>query len=498
MMFKVHRMNKKYAALLAIVLLGAFLRFYDIGAESFWLDESATAMTIKRYSANEISSNIIKYGNILPSYYSGNMDLPIYYVLLEYWTSLFGLDEAGIRSFSAVFGVLSIILVYILAKNLFSEKTGLTASLIFSLSAVMIEFSQEARLYSFLIFIALASSYFLFKMISTKSYKHISYFVIINIIGIYTHYPFLFFVIFELFFVAILAAKEYLEKKKTFVKREYLAVLILPLFYLPLLPRLLEPKLVATHFFGSFSLGKLAKMFLQLNTWFYPSESLRQNLGNLQLGKLAFSDWVLIASVVLITVILSFYSAKNFFRLRKITSNHTFLLLWIAVPFAVAFAVLFRSIATFGSIRHFIFIVPPYFILSALGMSKLKGRKFIFLIVSFLVLSVFPIYSYYGNVNNPQYKEAVRFLESNATKELIIVNLPSVAVPFNYYSDKLENVKGVNNLEEAEKLSLSQNSLWLVLSTKYADKNIDSYFKANYRLAESKSFHDISIYHYRQ
>jgi len=42
--------NKLPYLLAAIVLLGIFLRLYNIGAESFWLDESATALTLKKFS----------------------------------------------------------------------------------------------------------------------------------------------------------------------------------------------------------------------------------------------------------------------------------------------------------------------------------------------------------------------------------------------------------------------------------------------------------------
>ena len=62
-------MKKKYLALFAIVLLGAFLRFYSIGEESFWLDESATALSIKKHSVGGIFYNTIKLGQILPGYY---------------------------------------------------------------------------------------------------------------------------------------------------------------------------------------------------------------------------------------------------------------------------------------------------------------------------------------------------------------------------------------------------------------------------------------------
>lgn len=40
--------------LLFIILLGAFLRVYNIGKESFWLDEAATAHTIASHTTSKL------------------------------------------------------------------------------------------------------------------------------------------------------------------------------------------------------------------------------------------------------------------------------------------------------------------------------------------------------------------------------------------------------------------------------------------------------------
>ena len=112
-----------------------------------------------------------------------------------------------------------------------------------------------------------------------------------------------------------------------------------------------------------------------------------------------------------------------------------------------------------------------------------------------------PLCSYYTNPSKPQYREAVKFLEDNSNnKENIIVNLPSVIVPLNYYSDKLANFYCINNLEEAKKISSNSDSLWVIFSTKYADQDgkIKNFLDDNYSLLDSKYFYDVSIYHYNK
>lgn len=493
-------MNKKQTLILLalILLLGTFLRFYNLGAESFWLDESATALTLKKYNAKEIFQNTYRLGQILPEYYISNLDLPPYYIMLKYWTGLFGLNEASLRAFSALFGTLSILIIYLLAKEMFSRKTALISSLIFSLNVVMVEYSQEARLYSFLTFIVLLSAYFLLKSLKTNQNKHIAGLIISNAVGIYTHYPFIFFVIFEIVFISCIFIWDYLKQRKLTIKKSYFAMFFIAALYLPLLPRILKPKLVAAHFIGSFSPEIFVKLFLQFNTWLYPSQMLRDKINNMQFGLLNLFEWALIMSVIGISIILFIFFLKNFIKIKNLDDKKIFLLLWLVVPSLVAFIALYRSFVTFGSIKLIIFVVPAYLMLASAGMSKIKNRTLSFFLVLFVVLSIFPLYSYYSNLDKPQYKEAVDFLEINSNNEIIIMNLPSVAVPFSFYSEKLTKVYGISDSEEAGEIVSNSDSVWLVLSTKHADKDgkIKGYFEKNYKLIETKLFYDVSVYHY--
>ncbi len=490
--------NKVILLLLLIIMLGAFLRFYNIGEESFWLDESATALTIKEYSANEISANIVQKGQILPDYYQSNVDLPIYYIILEYWSNIFGLNEASLRAFSALFGALSILLVFTIAKELFDNLTALIASLLFSISAVMIEYSQEARLYSFLIFITLACAYFLLKSLKEKRNSHIVSFIVFNALGIYTHYPFLFFVLFEIGFLSYIFVKDYFNKNKIKLNKIHTAALTLTLLYLPLLPRIMNPKLVATHFTGAFSFVSLAKLFIQLNTWIYPPAELRDKLDLFQFGILNFAEWVLIISVLGISAILTIFFLKNILNREFWDEKTIFLLSWLAIPFILAFATLYKSIFTFGTLRHFVFIVPPYIMLAARSISALKKKSKLIIISLLLLLSIPILFAYYENIGNPDYRQAAAYLESKANNELILTNLPSVAVPTTYYSQKPMNMHGIENSQEAMIISSNANSLWLILSTKHADKDglIKNYLDENYKLTESKEFFDVRLYHY--
>ena len=495
-------MNKKtfFLLLAAIIIAGTFLRFYNLGDESFWLDEAATALTIKNYNVGSIIHNTVSAGQILPGYYFGNLDLPTYYVALKFWANIFGLNEYALRAFSALFGTASIIILYFLAAEIFDKKTALIASFIFSLSMSMIEYSQEARLYMMLNFLVLLSAYFLIKSIKTNKTYYVTLFILANLLGIYTHYPFLFFVIVEAVFIGCLFLIEFINTKKFKLTKINTSFFILFLAYIPLLKYLTVPKFMSTHFAGKISILKLFEIFLQLNTWIYPSLEFKSKLFNFQYTLFSFHEWMVILSVIFVTLALCIFSLKSVLDYRhKKEPSRLFLILWIIIAFCVPFAVLYKSISTFASIRHFLFIVPAYIVLASSAISKLKNKHIALILGAFLVFSVFPISTYYLNANNAQYRQAVSYLEKNAgEKEPVIVNLPSVKVPFDYYSDTLKNTHGVSNVNEAKGIAALNQSVWLVLSTKYADQGgyIKNYFDKNYRLVKSKEFFDVSLFYY--
>ncbi|MBC7234887.1 MAG: glycosyltransferase family 39 protein [Chloroflexi bacterium] len=121
--------------LIGIAILAAMLRFYRLGAQSFWNDEGTSVAlalrdlaTITRNAAHDIHP-------------------PFYYYLLHGWIRLFGAGEIGARSLSAIVGVALAGALYILGRRLFDPRVGRLASLLAATSPFMVYYSQEARMY---------------------------------------------------------------------------------------------------------------------------------------------------------------------------------------------------------------------------------------------------------------------------------------------------------------------------------------------------------------
>lgn len=126
-----------------IVGIAAALRFADIATESLWVDEI--------YSYRQALKSVAMIIANAPS----DVHPPVYYALLHAWTLLFGTTELGLRSFSAVCGILAVPCIYVLGRDIAGKRVGLYASLLLALSHFHIHYSQEARNYAYVVLVVI-------------------------------------------------------------------------------------------------------------------------------------------------------------------------------------------------------------------------------------------------------------------------------------------------------------------------------------------------------
>ena len=72
---------------------------------------------------------------------------PLYYGIAWVWARVFGYAEAGLRSLSAVCGVLLVPVAYGAGRKLISPRAGLIAAALTAFNPFLIWYSQEARSY---------------------------------------------------------------------------------------------------------------------------------------------------------------------------------------------------------------------------------------------------------------------------------------------------------------------------------------------------------------
>ncbi|HEU4703186.1 MAG TPA: glycosyltransferase family 39 protein, partial [Conexibacter sp.] len=127
-----------WLALGAIVVLAAALRFATLRTQSIWFDEAATWDLVRR-----------PFGEMLSRIPDGESNPPLFYVLEWVWTRVLGDGEFGLRSLSALAGVLTVPVAYALARRAASSaRAGLAAAALVAVNPLLVWFSQEARSYA--------------------------------------------------------------------------------------------------------------------------------------------------------------------------------------------------------------------------------------------------------------------------------------------------------------------------------------------------------------
>lgn len=121
----------------AATLVGAAMRFYDLGGHPFWLDENATFIDIHTLFGRDANSPVFVQGSNL-----------LYYALLSGWASIFGESAAALRAFSALASTACIPAAARLARRLGGNRAAIFGAWLVALHPLHIHYAREARAYA--------------------------------------------------------------------------------------------------------------------------------------------------------------------------------------------------------------------------------------------------------------------------------------------------------------------------------------------------------------
>jgi len=139
-------MNIKFkfeiVALVVVLILGAFLRFYKLG--QFHLTNDEAALGYNAYSILKTGRD--EHGQLMPVIFKsfGDWKPGLYVYLTVPFIALGGLTEVTVRLPSAFLGTASIILIYLLGNKLFNKRIALFAAFSLAVSPWHILFSRGA------------------------------------------------------------------------------------------------------------------------------------------------------------------------------------------------------------------------------------------------------------------------------------------------------------------------------------------------------------------
>ena len=152
-------LKNKHILLICIVSIGAFLRFWNLGQWSFWIDEVLTVLDAREFSLTNSPINPIPYIAAKFSVFIGEK--------LSFLTQ--GGDEWNSRLIFCIAGILSIPIVFSLGQTLYSSRVGLFAAAFVALSNWHLFWSQNARSYIFTFLFAALAAWFFYRSLENDS-----------------------------------------------------------------------------------------------------------------------------------------------------------------------------------------------------------------------------------------------------------------------------------------------------------------------------------------
>jgi uncharacterized membrane protein len=406
--------------LLVVVLSGAALRFHGLDAQSLWNDELSTW----EQSHQSTLADVIEKG-VRGTTYPPGYQLLIYYV--ERWA---GDSEKALRLPSAVAGVLAILAVFFLGKQLYSQREGLIAATLLAFSYQPIYYSQEARAYSLLLLFSILSSHYWFRIAGRIKERRkpsvpsqVAY-VACAIVAIYLHYFGLLLVALQLAGLLALSAAQ--PRQLARVAGLALAV---ALSYVPWLPYFLEEFEREQIYILEPSLQTIAHYWRFL--FYNPGEHLKW-----------FAAAVFVAAAIR-SVAERGAGPRRASPTEWLTSPTALLIAWLVLPFAITY-IRSKTSLPIMTLRNLIISLPAAFLLFSRALTRTLSDARLQAITAaamagVMLLGLFVTGGYYRLPRKEQFREAAAVVaerEDDFPNARVIAHAWSKA-RFDYYLERL-------------------------------------------------------------
>lgn len=378
-------------AAIVIILLAFGIRLGGILSQSLWRDE-VDAVLFASAPLKEVLGYFTRPG------WNG----PLYYLLLKGWLHLAGKGEFALRYFSLLFGVLSLPLIFKLARKFLPERFALVAMLLSGLSPYLVWYSQEGKMYGLWLFLATLAFFLHFKALERGGLKRWILYLMAVTANFYVHFHSLFMILGQL---TLYLWPEYRKRWR----EGLLAHLILTLPFWPA-ARWLIPS------------------FLSPNPTGFPYYPLSDMLGIL------FTGWScgILSTLWPWSLIPAGLTALGALAERKIVLRLGAILL---LPVLGLFGICLRK-PVFTD-RYLIFLTPFFYISLSLGLSFWRAKKKILepgLLLALFLVDVEALLSQSRFPIKSDFRGAVALFKNYAFEgDTVVFQIPYVRRVFDYY-----------------------------------------------------------------
>ncbi len=457
--------SKEKLFILLILLLALILRLLELTKHDFWFDEAFTYQMAK-----------LSIKNLLRATLADNHP-PLYYLLIHQMLKI-SKNEVFLRLPSTIASIFTTLMVYLIAKNQFTKKTGYLAAMLFAVSPLTVYMATEARSHSLAILFSSLMVFLFLKFIKEKSSTKLFAFVFVSIISLYTQYYI------GLLFVPFTYLVYKFDKKK--LKRWLSTMLICLGAIAPWI--IITLKTDHNGCYCPNSLISLPQTLIWPAIAGFDSINIRSYLNlNPQI--------LLIFAITAIIAIIAF--------IRGVANSSLIAKIYLVPLILLSIFGVFSNIF---SPKAFSIFSPIFIILAAKGASS-KFQKYLPLIL----FSLFSLVSIIRIINpffrGEDLKSVYKYLDTQPTSPIYHTSLLSYYSADFYLTQTTENqmittnplTKSTTQFIGGEKKSLNSlpQTFWLVDTNKWAPSpernNAISFMNANYQKYQSKNMDLITV-----
>jgi 4-amino-4-deoxy-L-arabinose transferase-like glycosyltransferase len=393
-------------AAIGLFIIGIALRVYGITFNSLWLDEISTYM----YSSKS-------FLGIWEAMLLGEYNPPLFYWIEHTMMLLFGISDLILRIAPAIFGIITIPAIYILGKRVYDAPTGIIAAMLMTFSPWGIVYSQEARAYTMIVFLATLALIYYFG--DEKNDKLIM--AAILGIALWTHF-------YTIIFAIILLITDLIHRYSASRTWPFFDVKPIALYAIMASPLVIGAYgLIGPRFNIGVNFG-LTGINLIIQTIY-------QFFGFSYIGIALF--------------LLAMLGIWLLYKKNKYNSIVLFLVIFVTIVVSIPLAYKMIIVP-----RYFCFVIPALFVSIGCFHDIINidyGRKksnfmAYFVILTFIALLSPSFVSLYKIPIKPDYRSAAEYIYENANGSKVVF-VPDYPAPFTfYYKGDVERIRNVSDI----------------------------------------------------
>lgn len=470
--------RRQFLWMVVIIGIGAFLRLINLNKLSFNNDEL--------YNLVHIYNLDLSVSDFINPFLSWEIHPPLSHIIIYSWSKIFGISEVSLRFFTASLGIASIFFVFKITNLLFSEKTAIISSLLFSFNYASIALSKMATFHGMNIFFCSFSFYLGIRILIKPKVdqKTVYFYTVLLVLMGYINYFSMAFALFQLLLFSIYC---FLFKKSHF--RYYLftfiSTLVLFACWIPI----------------------IFKQYLNLKTHDYnrkPGDNAIIHLFD-YIFNMQTVFWILIAILIFLKLL-----KKNTYQGRD-KQNTFFILVFLTATVPILVFFIYNQIAQpLWKNHYFGFLTPFYSILAAYISQDLPFKNikyapiFFYLLISCLGFQHSTYDNHYPIV--VEVRELIKTIigENEARQQTCTyINHSWNKINFDYYFKqygkvnqyliengelgKLQTAVGIQELDMKIK-SRNINCVWFLNTYNQPSALLENYIDANFVKTKTINF----------